>query len=151
MRKVLTLILINIILGLFQTSLFPVLFGKESYINWILVFCLSWILINAPITALKTAFVGGIVLDILNGARLGLSPFILTLGVYLMLLVRSYLFRGFIPNLIFGTLIGYIYAVILFHKPLFFDMRLFIFSLVTALLAFLVSKILKQIILSRRF
>lgn len=149
MKKILTLIFINIVFALFQTAFFPTLFGKQALINWVLALGFAWLLVDAPITALKSVFVGGVILDILLGTRLGLSSLIMTMGVYLLILVRNYLFRGIIPHLVVGTIVAYIYSMIILAKGNSVDLPLLVLAFVSAFISYLASLVFKQILASR--
>jgi hypothetical protein len=148
MKKILILIFINIIIGLLQVSFFPTLFGSKILINWILAFGLSWLLVYAPVTALKSVFIGGLVLDILLGTRLGLSSLIMTSGVYSLILVRSYLFRGIGSHFVIGTLVAFIYYNIML-KPANLILPTIIFSVLTAGVSILLALFMRQILSSR--
>ena len=150
MKKVILLIFINIVLALFQTAFFPTLFGKHFYINWVLLMGLAWFYVDAPVTAMKSVFIGGTILDVLTGSRPGLSPAIMTLGLYVLILIKKSLFKGFIPNVLLGALVAYIYILVVLQKGFVVNLSFFMASLATVALSFLTAWLFKQIIVSKR-
>jgi len=148
MRKLFVLLFINIVLGLMQTAFFPALLGSKVLTNWVLAFGLSWLLVNAPVTALKSVFLGGIILDILLGNFLGVSSLIMTLGIYCLILVRSYLFKGVISHFVIGSFLAFVYYLFILGVTKITFTALF-FSLLTALMSVFISFVIRQIISNR--
>lgn len=148
MKKLIVLIFISLILGLMQVSFFPEIFGSKVVINWILAFSFGWLLVEAPVTALKSAFIGGLILDIALGSRMGLSSLLLTSGVYVAILVRKYLFKGVIPHLVVTFIASYIYAILVYNMPASFITSGMVLAATTSFISYLFSLIYRQIISS---
>lgn len=110
-KKYFTLSLLIFTLVLFQTSFFPVFFEKG--LNPVLVISLIFALFLLDRTkyALFSAFIGGVLLDILGFTLLGSSSLVFVLCIMATILIRKYVLKNAISQSILCISSVLIYSV----------------------------------------
>lgn len=119
MRKFLILLIINIFLVLVQGSFLRELVGPALTPNLIIAFAFSLFFAEREDLALISAFMGGLLLDLLGFSIVGISPLLIIAGLIFYKFVKQYLFKGWFTNvaLVFLTQIMYVNILSGFSQP----------------------------------
>lgn len=108
MRKIILLIVVNIILVALQQSFIPEWIGL--HVNLVLAFAMSFFVMEKSKTALVSAFIGGLVLDLLGFGIVGKSSLVFVLVILIFDFVRDHAFNKWYFNLFFVFLSSLIYS-----------------------------------------
>lgn len=100
MKRVIFLIFINIVLVLFQSSMFSELFGVASNPNLVLAFAFALYFLDLDDMGIISAFIGGIWLDLFGFSIVGISSVTMVGSLLFFIYVKRYLFRGFASNIV---------------------------------------------------
>lgn len=111
MKKILYLFLINLVLVLFQTSFFSEIFGINLNPNLILAFGFAFMFVNQEEEGRTSLLIGGILLDLLSFSTVGLSSLTMLVLFELSILVRKYLARGILTQLLVIFVSTILYSV----------------------------------------
>lgn len=99
MRKIIELTIANIFISLLQTAFFLELFGAVNP-NLVLANAYSYFYGNSIRTSLISAFVGGLIIDLLGVGIVGITPLFFVIAILLSDFIKKYIFRGWITNII---------------------------------------------------
>lgn len=141
MKKVLTIILLNILLVLIQTSFLRELLGDFIAPNLVISFAYALLFMNFEDTSLMSIFIGGLLLDLFGFSIVGLSPLILTGTLILFRYIKKYLFRGWLSNLVLIFLAEAVYSNVIlgFSQDFFSSWKVGISTLVFGLLFYFIN------------
>ncbi|HLC93811.1 MAG TPA: hypothetical protein VJG85_02225 [Patescibacteria group bacterium] len=155
MKKYLVIFFVNIVLVLFQNSFLFVFLGGEANPNLILAFAFSLLLLDKSEEALFSAFVGGLLIDLLGFTMPGLSSLVFLLAIYIGLFIKKYLFKSWVLQLIVLMLSTYLGKQYLGPHPEFGTFRLLSGLLLTAGMVFafypLNKYLFTRLFVSRKF
>jgi hypothetical protein len=113
MKRILTIIFINIILVLAYTSFFSELVGPQLNPVIVLSFALSLLFMDKREEALLSAFTGGLMMDLLSNTIPGITPALFLFVVQFVFFVRNYVFRNWMLQLFLTALSAYAYKMFL--------------------------------------
>jgi len=147
MRSFLVLFFLNIVLALFQTTLFPEILNTVYVPNFVLALCFSFFMMERTNLALKSAYIGGLMLDFLMYTIPGLSALYLVLVILVLVFVRKFVFGGIISSGLLLFLSAFLYHFVVNLPDIILDPRMFIgafftFALSQLFYLFLSKKIL---------
>jgi cell shape-determining protein MreD len=120
MKKILILIVSNLILALMQLSFFPNLISVQ--INLVLALSMAFFMIGSNKASIQSAFVGGLILDLFGIDVIGISPLVFILFIMIFNFVRNHTFNSWYFNLFLVFLASISYTnvmslpIILFNK-----------------------------------
>ena len=138
-----TLIVLNIFSVIIQTSFLLELFGTKLNPNLVATVVFSMLLVGDTASAYLSAFVGGLLLDIVSGGVIGLGAFLFTLFVWLYSHLHSFYLRNMFVSLFFATLYFYIFRLVT-AQTLVFDGWIFAGSFLTAVMGQLLSLVFRS-------
>jgi len=110
MRKYILLIILNIIVVLLQSSFLGELFDYSYIPDFVLVFSFAFLLDDQKELALGNAFIGGIVLDLLN-----LKVFGVYASVLVVLIGLVYVLQKLLVKTLFFQSVMFVLAVTIFR------------------------------------
>ena len=137
------LILLNIFSVIIQTSFLLEVFGSKLNPNLVGAVVFSMLLVKDTTSAYLSAFVGGLLLDIVSGGVAGLGTFLFTLFVWLYSRFHSFYLRNMFVSLFFATLCFYIFKLVT-AQTIAFDGWIFVGSLLTAIIGQFLSLVLER-------
>ena len=115
MNRYLIILIANILLSLFQTSFLNELFGTYLNFNLILAFSFSFLLLDEDELSVFSAFTGGLMLDMLSLGFVGSYAMFLTISLYISYLVKRYIFKSFVFQLILVFIFSVLYKSFMFY------------------------------------
>lgn len=108
MNKYFAILVINIILSLLQVSFFNEVFGAFINPNFVIAFAFSLLLLDEEDTSIYSAAVGGLLLDLVSFSTTGLFMLVYSVMLYILYLIRRYVFKNFWFQLIVIFILNFI-------------------------------------------
>lgn len=111
--KIFLVILINIVFGVIQTSFFSGLVNNLFVPNLILILAFSLMYKDLNELSLMSAFVGGLILDLLGFNIIGLSSLAMVGSLYLFSIIRRHVSKSWFTNLLVFSAALTVYDIVL--------------------------------------
>jgi hypothetical protein len=148
-HPILTVVLINIIFAVLQTSFFSYLLGTKMNIDIIASVCFALVLLNSDDMSYFSALVGGLFIDLLGTGLIGITSVLLTVYVYLYKWLNTFYMRNIISKVLFSIVYFYILKLIAL-RVFVFDSQLLFSTILTVITGYILSFLLKGIVTSEQ-
>jgi hypothetical protein len=135
MKKIILLIIVNLILILIQVAFVPTLFTTVGSPNFILALGFTFLIIDKLEMGLQSVLIGGIMLDSMLYNHIGISSIILTIGILISFIVRKYFFKGLLTHAVFIIISSVIYSQLLIYKSFTFNLTMISNAIITTLIS----------------
>jgi hypothetical protein len=109
-KKILLILIVNLVLSLLQTAFFPEFFGNYIYLNLVLSLGFALLLVDKTNEAFLSVCIGGLITDLLGVGIIGLGMFVMIFVTSASFYVYKFFFRSrsvrilliFFSNIVFN-------------------------------------------------
>ena len=145
MRTFVVLVFMNLVIGLFQTSVFPELMVASHVPNLVVAFSFALFLFGKEKRSLQSAYIGGLVVDFLTLATPGISSLLMVSALLAVSFIKRFIYKGPITSGILLYIFSVLYAFVITIPNFVWDSKV----LFGAFLTFLASLVFYQLVLKK--